>query len=329
MSTERPCGVCNYSNSWNVLFFGTDDFSIETLKKLHSGKSQLVNSLEVVTSDKRLKAVKKYALDHNLPLHNWPIDVPKGKYDVGVVASFGHLIPETTISAFPWGMINVHASLLPRWRGAAPVIHAVLNGDSNLNGELRYKLMNASNILMQESCDVPQDITAQDLTKQLANLGARLLMKCLENLPENLQKSIPQNSLQMETTKAPKVTLKMAVVNWNQESLHIYRQYRALTGYFELETSFRNNLIKLDKMMSPSFIQTLQIEDLFKKTANSQIVLPGSVYIHRKRNILCIRCQDYWAGFQCVLVKNYKWMNPLEFYNGFLSKIPFTEWRFQ
>jgi len=88
--------------------------------------------LGVVTSFKSpANCVRSYAEKEKLPLQKWPIEPSEcSKYDLGVVVSFGHLIPASIINGFPNGMINVHASLLPKWRGAAPIIYAIMKGDA-------------------------------------------------------------------------------------------------------------------------------------------------------------------------------------------------------
>lgn len=110
-----------------VLFFGTDNFSLPSLQKLHENNVDI----GVVTSFKSpANCVRSYAESQKLCLHRWPITAEHcAPYELGVVVSFGHLIPLHIINAFPSGMINVHASLLPRWRGAAPIIYAIMKGD--------------------------------------------------------------------------------------------------------------------------------------------------------------------------------------------------------
>ncbi|XP_034487637.1 methionyl-tRNA formyltransferase, mitochondrial isoform X2 [Drosophila innubila] len=111
-----------------VLFFGTDNFSLPSLQKLHQNKVEV----GVVTSFKSpANCVRSYAELQKLPLYRWPITAEQcAAYEVGVVVSFGHMIPLPIINAFPSGIINVHASLLPRWRGAAPIIYAIMKGDT-------------------------------------------------------------------------------------------------------------------------------------------------------------------------------------------------------
>ncbi|CAG2182376.1 unnamed protein product, partial [Oppiella nova] len=120
----------------SVVFYGSDEFSLETLKVLNhdfkrhtSGDTTaLITRLEVVLSS-RHNIISRFAQQNQLTSHEFPYELPPKMYDLGVVSSFGYLIPNRAIKACRLGMLNIHGSLLPRWRGAAPVNYAVLHGD--------------------------------------------------------------------------------------------------------------------------------------------------------------------------------------------------------
>lgn len=318
---------------WRVLFFGTTDFSVATLRLLNVNRlaqnhsSALVKSLEVVTgSEKEVEApVRKFALQHSLQTYSWPPCVQYNDYDVGIVASFGHLIPEKLIKAFPWGILNVHASLLPRWRGAAPIVHTVLNGDKETGVsimKIEPKHFDIGNVLLQRSCLISDRITAKQLTNVLAELGAQLIIECLKDLPTYLSNSMVQDvSL---ATKAPKITSQMSIVNWSLHSTcSLDRLCRAIGDSYKLQTSWNGTSVKLDDFLAPSVMDTLNIDLLYQQQRRFKISLPqpGDIYFHKKRNILCVRCQDGWVGLKSLQVSGYKTYTPREFYNGFLSKV--------
>nr|XP_045251534.1 methionyl-tRNA formyltransferase, mitochondrial isoform X2 [Macaca fascicularis] len=180
---------------WRVLFFGTDQFAREALRALHAAREnqeeELIDKLEVVTIPSlspRGLPVKQYAVQSQLPIYEWP-DMGSGEYDVGVVASFGRLLSEALILKFPYGILNVHPSCLPRWRGPAPVIHTVLHGDT-VTGvtimQIRPKRFDVGPILKQETIPVPPKSTAKELEAVLSRLGANMLISVLKNLPESL-----------------------------------------------------------------------------------------------------------------------------------------------
>ncbi|KAG8033998.1 hypothetical protein G9C98_008479 [Cotesia typhae] len=154
---------------WNVLFFGTDDFALESLRKLESSyrSKKLISSLEIVCSYKGDEnGIIKFSKEHKIKLHSWPVNFSLSNFDIGVVVSFGHLIPPWIINEFPLGMINVHASLLPRWRGAAPIIYSLMNGDAQ-TGVTIMKIMpkkfDVGDILAQKIVDIHPNETQPEL----------------------------------------------------------------------------------------------------------------------------------------------------------------------
>uniref|UniRef100_A0A8C6VQZ5 methionyl-tRNA formyltransferase n=1 Tax=Naja naja TaxID=35670 RepID=A0A8C6VQZ5_NAJNA len=173
---------------WRVLFFGTDHFSSEILRALQAARwgdgiqeKPLVDHLEVVTlppSHSKVLPVKKYAEQLQLPIHIWPDVGAWETFDVGVVASFGRLLSEDLIQKFPYGMLNVHPSYLPRWRGPAPIIHTVLHGDT-VTGvtimQIRPKRFDVGPIIKQEEFAVPPRCSAKELEPLLSKEGANMV----------------------------------------------------------------------------------------------------------------------------------------------------------
>ncbi|XP_063216946.1 methionyl-tRNA formyltransferase, mitochondrial isoform X3 [Bacillus rossius redtenbacheri] len=182
---------------WRILFYGSDDFSEASLKILYEElRTGIVSRLDVVTSlNSKRNPVRSFAMQHKLAIYGWPYSTIEEEYDVGVVVSFGHLIPERDIASFPLGMLNVHASLLPRWRGAAPIIHALMHGDA-VTGvsimRIKPNKFDIGDIVKQESCHIHRDETLPQLYGRLAALGAKVLVECLHDLPHCLTKAVPQ-----------------------------------------------------------------------------------------------------------------------------------------
>lgn len=195
-TSEKSCqlAIRQYSSSgppWRVLFFGSDGFAVESLKLLtavRASNERIVDSLEVVVLSNNI-LVRKFADQHHLPLHTWPPGDLRGRFDVAVVVSFGCLLQEKLISQFPYGILNVHPSLLPRWRGPAPIFHTILHGDT-VTGvtimQIKPQRFDVGPILNQEVYAVPQHCTADQLGVTLAARGANLLIDTLRTLPEKL-----------------------------------------------------------------------------------------------------------------------------------------------
>ena len=213
---------------WRVLFFGTDEFALETLKVLHNemragggGGGGCVSDLEVVCARMRtlVPAVARYTAAQHLPLHPWPPEnLQPGRFDVGVVASFGHLIPGRVIDAFPHGMLNVHGSLLPRLRGAAPIIHAIREGMTETGltvMKIKAGRFDVGNILASETVTIGDEEKRPELTQRMAETGAALLLTVLRDLERYEAESRPQP---LEgVSYAPAVDKSLAFIDFNSQ----------------------------------------------------------------------------------------------------------------
>uniref|UniRef100_A0ABM5EYS6 methionyl-tRNA formyltransferase n=1 Tax=Pogona vitticeps TaxID=103695 RepID=A0ABM5EYS6_9SAUR len=289
---------------WRVLFFGTDDFSVEMLRALQAARESrpnaLVDHLEVVTVQPQLpRGLPVYAEQSQLPVHFWPDVASCEHFDVGVVASFGHLLHEDLILKFPYGVLNVHPSCLPRWRGPAPIIHTVLHGDT-VTGvtimEIRPKRFDVGPIIKQETIPVPPNCTAKELESVLSKLGADMLIAVLEHLAESLRNKREQPK-EGTTADAPANTMDGQCGK------------------------------------APGSCSSGDIAGFYWLRPENEI-LPGSVFYDKKSETLVIHCKEGWVGAKTVILK--KKLTAVEFYNGYLhpwfqqnSKMPLRECRFQ
>ncbi|XP_044518358.1 methionyl-tRNA formyltransferase, mitochondrial [Gracilinanus agilis] len=321
---------------WRVLFFGTDNFAREALRALNAAREnkeeQLLENIEVVTvpspSPKGLP-VKNYALHAQLPVHEWP-DVGSGEFDVGVVASFGRLLSKKLILKFPYGILNVHPSYLPRWRGPAPIVHTVLHGDT-VTGvtimQIKPKRFDVGPIIKQEAFPVPPQCTAKELEILLSRLGANMLISVLRNLPESLKNERQQPA--EGVTYAPKISVAMSCVKWEEQTPEeILRLHRAIGSMIPLQTLWMGNTIKLLDLVevnSPS---------LADQKLTGQSVLPGMIIYHKQSQILMVCCKGGWIGVRSIIFR--KKLTATDFYNGYLhlwfqqnSQAHLEECRFQ
>ncbi|XP_069481200.1 methionyl-tRNA formyltransferase, mitochondrial isoform X3 [Ambystoma mexicanum] len=239
---------------WRVLFFGTDRFALETLKSLDEARGEnkdlLIENLEVVTLPSLLPKglpVKNYAVQYGLQTHEWPNVGLCNQFDVGVVASFGRLLPEELILQFPYGILNVHPSYLPRWRGPAPIIHTILNGDQETGVtimQIRPKRFDVGPILRQEKVAVPSQCTAKELESLLSKVGAEMLISVLKSLPKTLENK--QEQPKEGATFAPKLTAAVGCIKWEEQTpVHILRLERALRTVIPLQTVYMGSTVKL------------------------------------------------------------------------------------
>lgn len=302
------------NNKLKVLFFGTDNFSLPSIEVLH--KSSLNNStvsrVGVVTSFKSpANCIKCYAEENHLEIFKWPVDVETCKqYDLGVVVSFGHLIPSRIIQAFPLGMINVHASILPRWRGAAPIIYSIMKGDTKTGVSIMRiepKKFDIGEIYAQKEVSIEPDVLMPDLHKTLSKEGAYLLKSTLESYKESFKNPKKQN--EAEATYAPKVLPSLAEVHWHSmTSLEIYNLYRALYGFKPLSTRFNDISVKLIE---------LKIGPNLTNCGRN----PGSIEIIKNSKFFRVWCKGSGSiDIYKVKPEGKRTMTAAEFVNGFFKK---------
>ncbi|XP_037249482.1 methionyl-tRNA formyltransferase, mitochondrial [Falco rusticolus] len=306
---------------WRVLFFGTDRFAVTTLRALEAArepsKGSLVSRLEVVTLPSHLPGdlpVRNCARELQLPVHEWPHTGPVGQFDVGVVASFGRLLSEDLILQFPYGVLNVHPSCLPRWRGPAPIVHTVLHGDKVAGVtimEIRPKRFDIGPIIKQEEFAVPPRCTAKELEVMLSKMGANMLLAVLKNLPESLKnkKEQPKEGV----TFAPKISIAKSCINWEEQTAaQIIQLHRAIGSMFPLQTLWKGTTVKL-----LDFEEVDNIPGFSDQMLNDHgAVVPGSLLYHKESQTLIARCKEGWVGFKRVILR--KQLTALDFYNGYL-----------
>ena len=241
-----------------VVFMGTPEFAIPSLEALHVHHQVVL----VVTQPDRtrgrgrklaLPPVKEWALRHDLPvwqpatLHTAEAGqrLREPHADVYVTAAIGLLGPPDVLALPPHGCLNVHASLLPRWRGAAPVNAAILNGDTETGVTLMRmdECLDTGPVLAQARCAIHPDDTAETLTRRLARLGADLL---IETLPRWLVGTIiPQPQPQEGVTLAGRLTKEDGLIDWSQPAATIERMTRAYDPWPGTYTHFQGQLLRV------------------------------------------------------------------------------------
>ncbi|KAL1462773.1 hypothetical protein WDU94_014581 [Cyamophila willieti] len=351
---------------WRILFFGTDEFSVKSLQLLCAKyrTHTLISRLEVVSSEKgKHSPVIKFAKDENLVLHHWPIgtDLLKDNYDIGIVVSFGHLIPSKIINAFPLGMINVHGSILPRWRGAAPIVHAILHGDHETGISiirLQPKHFDRGEIVRQYRCPITPHDTAGELHTRLAEVGGQLLLECVRDMPRCVLNAPPQP--EEGATYAKKIDASYSLIDWNtMSSVQVYNLHRALGHVYPLLTQWNGVKVKLHNISLDTSHQprkeSMDNSDQNKESIGTQTTQPtqqlssalsflsggqssiptketavetgracelGLVTFDKQNKVIRIKCID-GKSVLCsqVTVSGKKKMSAIDFNNGFISKV--------
>jgi methionyl-tRNA formyltransferase len=224
-----------------VVFFGSSSFSLPVLHGLAgSGRHQLVG---VATQPDRPSGrsrkiqpgiVHAAARELDLPLiMPEKIGSPEGleslrswKPDIIAVASYGQYIPTTVLNLPPQGAVNVHPSLLPKYRGAAPLQWSIANGETESGVTIFQvvKEMDAGAIWLQKHSSVHPDESAVDLSDRFAALGAKLLLRTLDLIDEGKSKPLPQDDT--KATHARKISKEDGLLDWQMSSVHLHNHIR-------------------------------------------------------------------------------------------------------
>ena len=226
----------------NIVFFGTPRFAVPTLQHLLHSAHTVAG---VVTQPDRPRGrgqkvtfapVKELAVEHGLPVIQperlKPQEVADTlrawNADIGIVAAYGRIIPEHLLTIPRLGMINVHASLLPKYRGAAPVHRAVMNGDAETGVTIMrvVKELDAGAMFATVTRPIGPDETSDVVEEALAELGASLLLAVLDQIAAGTAHEEPQDDLQ--ATYAPRLTKEEGLIDWSQSAAQIHNQVRGL-----------------------------------------------------------------------------------------------------
>lgn len=224
-----------------LVMMGTGAFAEPTFQALLASQHPVVG---LVTNPDRpsgreramQRGMKKIALEHNIPVFQPEnINTPEGvaglqafQPDLLVVAAYGQILSKDVLAVPPQGGINVHASLLPKYRGAAPIAWAIYHGETH-SGVTIIKMsvhLDAGDMLAQESLAIGPAETAGELEDRLAVVGARLALQVIDQIVAGTTQGVKQDKSQV--TKAPKLTKEHGLIDWNRSAAEICNQVRAM-----------------------------------------------------------------------------------------------------
>lgn len=244
-----------------IAFMGTPDFSVECLKALANSRHEIVGVFcqpdKPVGRKQELKMpdVKIEALKHDLPIFQ-PTTLKNGKGveilkeiepDLVIVVAYGKILPHDFLEYPKYGCINIHASILPKYRGASPIHHCVLNGDSE-TGVTSMQMddgVDTGDILLVEKIPVGINDTTLEMFEKLSLLGAKVLMKTIDLLEKGELKPIRQND--GEATHAGLLSKDEGLIDWNESALKIHNKIRGLYSWPGAFTNIDGKTLKLQK----------------------------------------------------------------------------------
>ena len=246
-----------------IIFMGTPDFARDSLKALvengHDIELVVTNpdkpkgrGMKMIPSD-----VKVYAIEHGLNIEQ-PLKIRKNPEffkklkdmnpDVICVVAYGKIIPKEILDIPKLGCINVHGSILPKYRGAAPIQWSVLNGDKETGITTMYmdEGMDTGDIILTQKVEIGEDETTGELWDRLSEIGAQLLVKTLKQIESGINPRIKQSE---NFTLAPMIDKKMAKIDWdNKTSLEIKNLVRGLNPFMGAYGFLNDKKIKIWKV---------------------------------------------------------------------------------
>jgi methionyl-tRNA formyltransferase len=280
-----------------IIFMGTPDFAVASLDALMQNGYQV---MAVVTAPDKpagrgMKmtepAVKQYAVKAGVPVLQ-PLKLKDPgfishlegfKADIQVVVAF-RMLPEIVWNMPPMGTINLHGSLLPQYRGAAPINRAIMNGETE-TGVTTFKMqqeIDTGNILLMEKMAIGPDETAGELHDRMKITGAQLLVRTIRGLADGSLKEMPQLLSPDEIIKtAPKIFPSDCEINWTDPIAKIYNQIRGLSPYPGAFTHFGNKTLKIfrARQEAGSSRPPAGMHEIIEKSALRFAAADGFIYV--------------------------------------------------
>jgi len=302
----------------NIIFMGTPEFAVPSLEILHEHH----NVLAVVTAadkpagrGRKLKAspVKNTAQSLGIPVYQ-PEKLKDESFvnamqslnpDLMIVVAF-RMLPEIIWKIPTIGTFNLHASLLPQYRGAAPINHAIMNGETETGNTTFFidDKIDTGNILLQDTIEIAEDDTAGSLHDKLMLKGADLVLETVNKLEANKIKAKPQASVQ-KINYAPKIFKADCEIDWTKDGNIIYNKIRGLSPYPGAWTSIRFKDEKSTmKVLNAQFIQ---------KEHNETI---GQI-IHSEKNKILVAVKNGLIQITELQIQSKKRLSDTQFLNGY------------
>jgi methionyl-tRNA formyltransferase len=240
-----------------VVFLGTPEFAVPALRKLYENSHEIC---AVFTQPDRPSGrgqklqpspIKILALEHGIPVYQpAKIGLVENRRifedlrpDFIVVAAYGQILPGWLLQSARFAPVNIHASLLPRYRGAAPIAWAIIKGETltGITTMIMHEKLDSGPMLMQQQTPIPLTVTAGELAKELSELGADLLIRTLLDW----QQINPIMQDENEVSWAPRITKAMAGTSWGKPALEVHNQIRGMNPWPVAYSDFRGERLHI------------------------------------------------------------------------------------
>lgn len=282
-----------------VIYMGTPDFAVGPLEAIIAAGHQVV--LVVTQPDKQkgrgkeiqYTPVKECAIKHNIPVFQ-PVKIKEPEAvshlkeyeaDIFVVAAFGQLLSEEILNMPKYGCVNIHASLLPKYRGAAPIQWVILNGEKETGVTIMQmdKGLDTGDMLLKEVVTIDKEETGETLHDKLAVTGSKLIVEALEKIEAETIERTPQNG--EESCYAKMLTKALGQINWQDDAEKIERLIRGLNSWPSAYTKYGNKTLKIWKAQVLSEQTKEVLEKLKTQGISLEQVKPGTVCYVSKEEI--------------------------------------------
>ena len=310
----------------NILFMGTLDFAKESLEAVYNAG---YNILGVVTNPDKPKGrgmkmipspVKEFALEKNLKIYQ-PLKVRNNiefieeiktlNPDVICVVAYGKILPKEILEIPKLGCINVHGSLLPKYRGAAPIQWAVINGETKTGVTTMYMDigMDTGDMILKEEVSIGEDETTGELWDRLSAIGGEILVDTLDLIEQG---KAPRTKQSEDYTMAPMLNKEMAEIKWEEKTaLEIKNLIRGLNPIMGAYTYINNKKIKLWKVNLVSFEE---FENKYNK--NIENIELGNIIIANDKQGLFLKAKDAVIEAIEIQAEGSKRMNAKDYLRG-------------
>lgn len=265
--------------SLRIVFMGTPEFAVASLRALHESAHNVVGVVTVADKpagrglQMQPSAVKQYAVDHNIPVLQ-PLKLKDPEFiaalqalqaDLFVIVAF-RMLPEVVWSMPPMGSINLHGSLLPRYRGAAPINRAIMNGDTE-TGVTTFFLqheIDTGRVIRREKMAIGPDMNAGQLHDQMMAVGAKTLLATLNAIADGSATAVEQEQLQTpseDIPAAPKIFKDDCRIDWSETVQEVHNHVRGLSPYPAAWTMLQGKTLKVyEGKMLPDYRVTGELE---------------------------------------------------------------------
>lgn len=313
----------------NIIFMGTPDFAKESLEAIHNAGH---NIMAVVTNPDRPKGrgmkliaspVKEFAIEKNIQvLQPEKIKEIKDtlvqlKPDLFCVVAYGKILPKDILEIPKLGSINVHGSLLPKYRGAAPIQWAVINGDKQTGITTMYmdEGMDTGDIILKQELEITENETTGELWNKLSKIGGELLVKTLEKIENGTAPRIKQSP---EFTLAPMLSKEIAKIDWkNKTAIEIKNLIRGLNPILGAYTTYKGKKIKIWKAEAENLKTFIEKYPEFEEHISKfEGMIGGTIVYSDIKKGLYVKAKDSILILQEVQAENAKKMCIQDFLRG-------------